>query len=78
MLLTVDETMNVLHGQARTRTDGHARFVRAATARGQRDLRVDVQWRRTGLGGAGYTYVLNGEHVDEQTVRTALAAARTA
>jgi hypothetical protein len=77
-LLSIDETLNVLHRQARARTDGQALFIRAATARTQRDLRVDVQWSRSAAGGSGYTYVLNGERVDEQAVRDALTAARTA
>ncbi|MGF6905339.1 hypothetical protein P3T22_006632 [Paraburkholderia sp. GAS348] len=77
-LLSVDQTMAVLHRQARAHSGGHAQFVRAATGQGEHGLCVHVQWSRTALGGSGYTYLLNGQRVDEQAVRTALTAARTA
>lgn len=70
--LSVTQTLDILH--KRVRMDEHARYARFI---GPGDpVCVDVQQRRTGIGGREMVYTINGQRADEQQVRHAIAAAR--
>jgi hypothetical protein len=72
MLKTPEETIHILNREAIEY--GRARY--ACMTNANKSLTIDVTLSRTGLGGAGFRYVIDGYQVTAQQACDAITAAR--